>query len=766
MKFRRNKKGFTIVELIIVIAVIGILTAVMVPTIVHLVNKANKASDEALVSNLNKAVQLRYAETSKKPDTMYETVEGLREYGYNLDALVAKSDEHLLYSLKDNKFVLEGAEGVSGNEKNYWKIQKSVEAAQVSGAEGKKFNIYATDDFEFNVASIDVGFDAGNSNVSEVNYTSSTSDEVVIRTNKGDLNIEAPYGTVKHYGVGEELTITAVYPESYDEYGVFSSATLASGHIHVQEDGYIGTITAESGQKVTVDGSTDKVEGVAVEEASKGYVADNNGTGSKGDASKAGLGISNLEELKEFRDSVNNGSLKGVTARLVADIDISNEAWKPIGNISNPFYGTFEGNGHTIKGLTNAGYIIDTADIWTTDSTNHTGSAYGFFGLIGSKVGSENVTIKNIKFTDVNIDVSLSNAVAAVAGADTRAAKASANNSFAGNLTFTGIEVVGTLIKGEDSIGAIIGKSYTTGQILVRNCTTNISVQTNVLGKKIGGLVGFASLANSIIVKDNTVKGNVYFAGIKTASDITNARNYVNMTVVTGARFGKNFVFGPSVNTIEGKLYHGENEYLDPFTLSYTFDENGVATSATYNYIPIASRDSEKNYLDNNLIYFYDGSIVNGLFVNDGVNDNGKKDFVNTFGTVVMNNCTVYGTYNSEVGGNLTLNDCAGKRVSSKTNYGTGSVTASTGGMIVINNGNFTLDSSISNALSEGRSRITVTSGRFGDGYVASNLPSSIYAANQWCSQGSPLVHTHDNVTYTVTALGGNVWRVVAEPAA
>ena len=102
MNFRKNKKGFTIVELVIVIAVIGILTAVMVPTIIHLVGKANKASDEALVSNLNKAVQLRYSETGKKPETMHETVEGLKEYGYNIDALVAKSDESLLYKqIKD-----------------------------------------------------------------------------------------------------------------------------------------------------------------------------------------------------------------------------------------------------------------------------------------------------------------------------------------------------------------------------------------------------------------------------------------------------------------------------------------------------------------------------------------------------------------------------------------------------------------------------------------------------------------------------------------
>ena len=180
MLFRKNKKGFTIVELIIVIAVIGVLTAVMVPTIVHLMNRANKASDDTLVSNLNKALALRQAETSKKPSTMFETVEGLREYGYNVDALVAKSDEALLYDLGANKFYLEnGPEFDSTKPLNYWKVQKSVEA-------GQRYNIYAMDDFSFgSVQSIDVGFDAGNSQVDSVNfvYNDNEAREVVIRTN-------------------------------------------------------------------------------------------------------------------------------------------------------------------------------------------------------------------------------------------------------------------------------------------------------------------------------------------------------------------------------------------------------------------------------------------------------------------------------------------------------------------------------------------------------------------------------------------------------
>ena len=43
---KMNKKGFTIVELVIVIAVIAILAAVMIPTFGGIIKKANKSSVE------------------------------------------------------------------------------------------------------------------------------------------------------------------------------------------------------------------------------------------------------------------------------------------------------------------------------------------------------------------------------------------------------------------------------------------------------------------------------------------------------------------------------------------------------------------------------------------------------------------------------------------------------------------------------------------------------------------------------------------------
>ena len=41
---KKNKKGFTIVELVIVIAVIGILAAVLIPTFTNVVANAHKAA--------------------------------------------------------------------------------------------------------------------------------------------------------------------------------------------------------------------------------------------------------------------------------------------------------------------------------------------------------------------------------------------------------------------------------------------------------------------------------------------------------------------------------------------------------------------------------------------------------------------------------------------------------------------------------------------------------------------------------------------------
>ena len=50
---RNNKKGFTIVELVIVIAVIAILAAVLIPTFSGIIAKANESADIKAVREMN-----------------------------------------------------------------------------------------------------------------------------------------------------------------------------------------------------------------------------------------------------------------------------------------------------------------------------------------------------------------------------------------------------------------------------------------------------------------------------------------------------------------------------------------------------------------------------------------------------------------------------------------------------------------------------------------------------------------------------------------
>lgn len=92
---KNNKRAFTIVELVIVIAVIGILAAVLIPTFSSLIEKANMNSDEAAVKNMNTYLSAD-EQINGKPAVWQDAVKVLSKSGLDAQNYKALSSEHYL----------------------------------------------------------------------------------------------------------------------------------------------------------------------------------------------------------------------------------------------------------------------------------------------------------------------------------------------------------------------------------------------------------------------------------------------------------------------------------------------------------------------------------------------------------------------------------------------------------------------------------------------------------------------------------------------
>jgi prepilin-type N-terminal cleavage/methylation domain-containing protein len=59
---KNNKKGFTLIELMIVVAIIGILAAIAIPKFADLINKSKEGATKGGLSSVRSAVQVYYGD--------------------------------------------------------------------------------------------------------------------------------------------------------------------------------------------------------------------------------------------------------------------------------------------------------------------------------------------------------------------------------------------------------------------------------------------------------------------------------------------------------------------------------------------------------------------------------------------------------------------------------------------------------------------------------------------------------------------------------
>ena len=102
---KQNRKAFTIVELVIVIAVIGILAAVLIPTFSGIIESANRAVDTQLVAQINTTLAIEEVLGGGVNDAV-EIQKIVKESGLKLQT--KSKGQYIWYDIENKKAVLGG----------------------------------------------------------------------------------------------------------------------------------------------------------------------------------------------------------------------------------------------------------------------------------------------------------------------------------------------------------------------------------------------------------------------------------------------------------------------------------------------------------------------------------------------------------------------------------------------------------------------------------------------------------------------------------
>lgn len=140
-KVRENKKGFTLAELLVVVAIVGILVAISIPVFTAQLSKARKATNQA---NLRAAKAAAVAQFLTDADDASETT-----YYYDIQTgaveTVTTGDTNYIVSDANKVATIDAA----ASDKKYDKIDVNIKPNTVTNAtdttlNGAEITLYAT----------------------------------------------------------------------------------------------------------------------------------------------------------------------------------------------------------------------------------------------------------------------------------------------------------------------------------------------------------------------------------------------------------------------------------------------------------------------------------------------------------------------------------------------------------------------------------------------------------------------------------------------
>ena len=199
--------------------------------------------------------------------------------------------------------------------------------------------------------------------------------------------------------------------------------------------------------------------------------------------------ISNAGQLFWFAALV-NGTLTDGTAQnaaasavLTTNIDLTGADWTPIGNASTIYTGTFDGQNHTISGMT-----LENAE-----------SCSGLFGNVTGTVRDFTVT--------GSITITGDKTVAKVGGAVGSLGTASAGGTVSGVTSDVDI----TVSAGNDHIGGVVGSMPENSSPTVESCVYTGNITVTVEAGSVAGVVGY--------IRTGTIQNCANQGGINTGGN-------------------------------------------------------------------------------------------------------------------------------------------------------------------------------------------------------------------------------------------------------
>lgn len=243
-----RKNGFTVIELVIVIAIIAILAAVAIPTFAGVIKDAQVSAKIQTAENINKLLIIDEI-SNDKPLCMQDALAILSDSGFGYADFSVENGMLIIWSRKENRVAVvdtnmkdvytNDREALPADKLDFWQVTSEI-------PEEYNTSLYLTDAFLDSTVEIGTGIDLGtNTNVKEVIYEDSDEKEkqTLIRTNSNDcaVSISNSSDTVEVLGLAKLITTSSANGKDLNRLDIYSKVDeldIKSGNVVLKSGAY------------------------------------------------------------------------------------------------------------------------------------------------------------------------------------------------------------------------------------------------------------------------------------------------------------------------------------------------------------------------------------------------------------------------------------------------------------------------------------------------------------------------------------------------